>query len=139
MKKRYIVVIVILILIVIVGFNIYRGNRKLIVTKAIFINNEKLYEDKNIIQFKNNVATQIETIMTFDTEEAANSVYPTLEALTKDKQHNSEMKIKKQGNVLVTNNTIKSYVNYKGNFTKNFTRDEIEAWFKEQGYTIISK
>jgi competence protein ComGC len=103
-------------------------------------NFEETYIEENIIQFENDIATTINTVYTFNTKEIADYVFNFMTSLQEDKEHNSDFEIQRESDLVIkSTNSIKSFVNYKNNFTETYKKDEIKAWHIEQGFTIISE
>ena len=140
MKKKYIIFIVAaVVLLGIIIFIVCRGNRPLVLTKTFAEGTEGEYEDKTTVKFKKNVATTIDTEYTCSNDKIEDEIYNIMMHLTNDKEHNSEFTVERDGNVLKTHNNMKSFVNYKSNFSKNLTKEEIKEWFVKEGYTVVSE
>ena len=138
-KKTIIIALIVLIAIVgsIIVFKLIGDNKPLIVERPK--GEDGYYIDKEVIQFKKGIATTIESIYTFDDEKSQEEVYKYMEPLMQDKVHNSEFKVRIEGNQIIADNTIESYVNYNGCFTKIYTKKELKDWYVKNGFKVISE
>ena len=102
--------------------------------KYVFKSSEtqKVYKNNNnymIFYYKNDTVTGIDTVMTFQTEEAAIS---SLEVLQKAGNDNSE--IVREGKFIVMHMNDAYLADYL-----KMTGDGIESYLKAQGYVLVEK
>jgi hypothetical protein len=106
------------------------ANKTLITTKQ-----QDDYLEKNTIEFKDGIATTINTVMTFTDEKKAKEMYNFLGSF-KSNPENAEMTIELNGKEIVTNNLMYAYSSFYKQFEGKTTRKDIKAEYEAEEYTV---